>query len=529
MDEGQQPVRFVPTVRLGAGGMAQVHLARMLAADGERWVALKRIRSELQDDPALRQRWQREAEIGARLRHPNIVRLLEWGADDEGPWLAFDYIFGRSLSSLVKASTAAGRHLPIAAALSIAHDVAAALAHAHASALPELSVTSVVHRDVTLENILVSYEGRALLADFGVARLMGEVTQITQTRTVVGKPGYLAPELFDGHEADVQTDIFAFGVSLYWLLCGVAPFRGNTDAALMRAVFSQRPPPPRTLRPEVPETVDRIVMACLDPDRSRRTANMTFVCQALADALGEHQAEGRAQVIAALGAVLPAESDPRTGVTAAPASRRPQTLVARPPSGTRRRQVVFGAIVASALVALVTVFSLTRAGPKPGAASAVHDAAPAVAAPEAVDAPARLPETEEATPRAAPPGPSAGREGETGVQSGVGGDEQGKAPVAAKRAEAPANPADRAPRTRTSRRTPRREQTSRTGTLSVRVRPWAQVFVDGELVGITPFAPVQLEPGNHSVIVVNPKLGVRRAFTVNVKAGKAEELTVTLP
>lgn len=516
---GQQPVRFLPTVRLGAGGMAQVHLARMIGAGGEQWVALKRIRTELRDDPALKQRWQREAEIGARLNHPNIVRLLEFGADDDGPWLAFDYVFGRPLSSLVKASTSAGRHLPVIAALSIGHDVASALAYAHASSLPELSVISVVHRDVTLDNIMVSYEGRALLADFGVARLMGEVTQITQTRAVVGKPGYLAPELFDGHDADVQTDIFAFGVSLYWMLCGVAPFRGNTDAALMRAVFSQRPPPPRTLRPEIPEAVDRVVMSCLHTDRTRRAANMEAVRNALADALGGDEADARTQVIEALGALLPSDSDPRTGVSAVPPAARPQTLLSQPPGVRRRRRMLIGIASGGALLAAASLVAIV-------AGDDGSDEAPPVLEVLGQDTPPTR-------------GPDQGtRASEAPEASAAAIDEHpakepqpvpGAAPVA-KQAPARTAPApDRVP-PRTSRRSARaKEQGHRTGTLSVRVRPWAQVFVDGELVGVTPFAPVQLQPGNHSVIVVNPKLGARRAFTVNVKAGRTEELTVTLP
>jgi serine/threonine protein kinase len=384
-----------------------------------------------------------------------------------------EYVFGRPASSLVKAATARGEFLPLNVALSIAREAASALLYAHSVANEPLGVHGVIHRDISPDNILVSYDGTAKLTDFGIARMIGATTRLTQVQGVKGKFGYLAPELFDGHAGDVRTDVFAFGVTLYTLLCGVAPFRGRTEAELMRSVFTQQPVRPSAVRPDVGPALDALILRCMSQRREERPAGFEEILKVLDE--GDISISGRAAVSDALSRLFPVAADPRETSTGSQA--RPSTRTILPSSLGGRRKWVAAAIFVSVLGVTAGVLTQVRR------------------------------ETTQRASLTAPDSPSS---------------------VVPTAPQAPTQPPIPPPIEQPAQSKPTAVVPKGPGTLRVRVHPWAQVFVDGELRGTSPLPPMKLSPGAHSVILVNPERGYRRPYTVEIRPGEQTRLNVTI-
>lgn len=236
--------RYRLGARLGSGAVADVHQAIDLRTGGK--VAVKLI--ALPDDlpPSQRQDWiarlQREADLGRRLQHPNIVAVFEAGITRHHAWMAMERVHGVDLSRYVQPM----RLLPEAIVLHIGARVASALAHAHAN--------GVVHRDLKPANVLVNLgTDQVKLADFGVARL--DDAQLTRTGMTLGTPSYMAPELLAGAAADGASDAYALGVVLFELLAGRRPHQGDTLGELLKVIAREPPAALAVLRPDLPKPV----------------------------------------------------------------------------------------------------------------------------------------------------------------------------------------------------------------------------------------------------------------------------------
>jgi hypothetical protein len=253
---------------LGAGGMGEVYRARDTRLD--RIVAIKLLPSEFADAPDRRvERFRHEARAIARITHPNICTLHDVGEDGQRLFLVMEHVDGTTLARRLEDGP-----LPLPLALRTAVGIADALDHAHRH--------GVVHRDLKPSNIMLTRDGVKLL-DFGLAKLTAREEQapsdatdtaLTGAGTVVGTIPYMAPEQIEGHEVDARTDIFAFGVVLYELLCGRRPFAGDSRASLMAAIVSSEPPTPSSIQPRTPPALERLVLRCLakDPDDRWQTA-----------------------------------------------------------------------------------------------------------------------------------------------------------------------------------------------------------------------------------------------------------------
>lgn len=496
--------------RLGTGGMADVHLAKMALEGQTEWVALKRIRADARYDKELVALFRREAKLCALLQHPNIVPVRTWGVDDQGCYLALRYIDGPSAGRLLKALARAGRQLPLEAALWMLRDVAEALEYAHTFEFPALAIRGVVHRDVSADNLLVSRDGATVLTDFGIAKLIGG-TRLTRTGTVKGKYGYLAPELFRGQESTPLVDVFAFCVLGYELLTGVRPFSGATEAEVLHAVLHVQPPSLSSLRPDVPEALAALLRAGLAKEPGDRPGHMGLFRHELERLLAS--VPTRSAVRDLVQEVGEAE-DP---VPEATSGEKPVITVthaaAEPPRGRRKRTLAVGfAVVAISVAGIAAYARRTPAEDPLPPPPAVAPQSPPLAATRANE------------PVPAPP-----------VES-----RQSGAPVTAPVQDKPS--AKAAPVTRT-RPSPKRTQdaaaaptgrakkdarSSGPGTLRILVHPWAQVFVDGKLVGTTPLPVLSLPPGRHSLILVNEALDVREVHHVDVRAGQQKEVKYTL-
>ena len=251
---------------IGVGGMATVHRAVDTRLD--RTVAIKLLRREVIADPDIAMRFRREALAATVLRHPNIVACLETGTDDGQPFLVMEIIEGEDLAARLRR---AGRLAPSEAAR-IGLDVARALGVAH--------IRGIVHRDVKPGNILLARDGRAMVTDFGIARLAAD-TEGAIPGTTLGSVHYFSPEQAKGDTTTGASDVYSLGLVLYEALTWQRAWTGETTAALAAVRIGAEAPSPRALRPEIPAALDAVVVRALDPDPTRRFQSGVAIAAAL--------------------------------------------------------------------------------------------------------------------------------------------------------------------------------------------------------------------------------------------------------
>jgi len=226
----------------------------------DRWVALKVMHADLARDEDFVNRFIGEAKSVARLSHPNVVSVFDQGRDGPYPYLAMEYVPGRTLRDLL----AERGRFPPGEALSIMVPLLSGLAAAHTA--------GIVHRDVKPENVLIAPGGHLKVVDFGLARALSVNSQ-TRTGVIIGTVAYLAPEQVTGTGADARTDIYAAGIVLYELLTGSKPHTGESPLAVAYKHVNETVPPPSRLAPGVPPEVDRLVAQATSRDPRYRPAD----------------------------------------------------------------------------------------------------------------------------------------------------------------------------------------------------------------------------------------------------------------
>ncbi|HMJ16304.1 MAG TPA: serine/threonine-protein kinase, partial [Polyangiaceae bacterium] len=198
-------------LRLASGGMATVDLAIRREGTFVRLHAIKRLHPHLLEDADVRAMFIEEARLAGLLRHPNVVSVVDVGEDAAGPFLVMDYVEGVSVATLIEHAIETSQPVPLDVALRIAMDVARGLHAAHELTAPDGRPLSLVHRDVSPQNVLVGFDGVARVSDFGIAKALGRSAR-TSTGILKGKLGYMAPEQLQFRGQDRRTDLFAFGV-----------------------------------------------------------------------------------------------------------------------------------------------------------------------------------------------------------------------------------------------------------------------------------------------------------------------------
>ncbi|WP_170270093.1 Stk1 family PASTA domain-containing Ser/Thr kinase [Heliorestis acidaminivorans] len=243
---------------LGGGGMAQVYKSwdRVL----ERAVTIKFLREGLTNDEEFVRRFRREAQAIASLSHPNIVNVYDVGREGETDYIVMEYIDGPTLKEVIRRN---GSLEPVEA-VNLARQICDALEHAHEK--------GIIHRDIKPHNILLTASGRVKVTDFGIARSTTQNT-MTMDRTIVGSVHYLSPEQARGLPVDEKSDIYSLGVVLYELLSGHVPFQGETPIAVALQQVQQNPPPISKSTPEIPRTLEEVVMRTLEKNPERRYGN----------------------------------------------------------------------------------------------------------------------------------------------------------------------------------------------------------------------------------------------------------------
>ena len=286
--------------RLGEGGMAQVYLARDIRLGRE--VAVKVLDQRLAERPGFRERFEREARVAASLDHPNIVQLYDFGDSERQLYLVMPYVSGGSLQDMLRRAPFAGGEVA-----TFGSQMADALDYAHQR--------GVIHRDVKPANMLVHADGRLLLSDFGLAKILSSAQPQAAPRRHpdAGTPEYMAPEQIEGR-SDERTDIYALGVVLYLLLTSHLPFTGGTSAAVMEGHLYQLPEEPRRFNRAISPAMQAVVLRALakhPDDRFQRAGDLG------AALLGALVAGDAAPLSFAFGGSQPSQSLPPIGVSGA--------------------------------------------------------------------------------------------------------------------------------------------------------------------------------------------------------------------
>ncbi|MEJ7731327.1 MAG: serine/threonine-protein kinase [Polyangiaceae bacterium] len=278
--------RYELLLPIASGGMATVYLARSLGGgDFQREVALKLMHQHLRDAAGFEHDLIEEAKLAVRIRHPNVVPVLDADHDAFGVFLVMDYIEGDTLSGLGRASARSGGSLPLSIGLRILLDALAGLHAAHELSDEEGRALHLVHRDFSPQNILVGVDGLARLADFGIAKVASRLAQ-TATGMVKGKFSYMSPEQARARPLDRRSDLWSAGVIAWEICAGRRLHEEGNDAATLLEIVSRPPPRLRTLRSDLPAALDDAVARALALEPGRRPDTAAGLARALRDACG---------------------------------------------------------------------------------------------------------------------------------------------------------------------------------------------------------------------------------------------------
>lgn len=273
-DVGRQIGRYVLYDEIAVGGMATIHLGRLVGAVGfSRTVAIKRLHPQYAKDPDFVAMFMDEARLAARVRHPNVVPTLDVVARDGELFLVMEYVQGESLSRLVRKCTARGEPPPAPIVAWIVAGILHGLHAAHEAKNEQGESLHIVHRDVSPQNVIVGVDGIPRLLDFGVAHAR-QRSQTTQDGQVKGKLAYMAPEQLQRDDIDRRSDVYAAGVVLWEALTGQRLFQGASEGRLIALVLQGDIRPPSEVAPALGTAFDAICLKALatEPDGRYQTA-----------------------------------------------------------------------------------------------------------------------------------------------------------------------------------------------------------------------------------------------------------------
>ncbi len=272
--------------RLAAGGMAEIFKARYPVAAGiSKSVVIKRILPHYAANKQFIQMFTNEARIVMGLSHGNIAQVFDFGEIDGDWFIAMEYVDGQPLSKVIKRARTVGiQSIPTSFAVLITIEMLKGLHYAHTRIDESGKPLKIVHRDVSPQNVLLSYEGQVKLVDFGIAKAKTAGREETESGAVKGKYSYFSPEQARGKELDARTDVFAAGIVLYEMLCGQLPFQGRMVETMSRIVKGQFAPP-RVMNPDITPALEAIILTGLALQKDQRYASAEAFQSALSSYL----------------------------------------------------------------------------------------------------------------------------------------------------------------------------------------------------------------------------------------------------
>lgn len=258
--------RYEILYRVGGGGMAVVYKAKDILLN--RYVAIKVLNESLSNDSEFIRRFSREAQAAASLSHPNVVNVYDVGREGHIHYIVMEYVEGPTLKEYIQENGP----LPPEEAVHIASQICDALAHAHEN--------QIIHRDIKPHNILLGYNGRVKVTDFGIARAATSST-ITQTGSVMGSVHYFSPEQARGGVIGEKSDLYSLGIVMYEMVTGELPFDGDSAIGIALKHLQEHAVEPRELRPDLPDSVNRVIMKALEKDPEKRFSSAREMMQEL--------------------------------------------------------------------------------------------------------------------------------------------------------------------------------------------------------------------------------------------------------
>ena len=299
------PYRII--IQIGKGGMANVYKAYQPSVD--RYVAIKVLPSQLAESKEFATRFQQEARIIAKLEHPHILPVFDYGESDGIAYFVMRYLEAGTLKEKMEA----GRPLPLNEIDRIFNQLADALSYAHSH--------GIVHRDLKPANALIDSYGNIFLTDFGIAKLLESASsRLTQTDAIMGTPAYISPEQAQAQPVDQRSDIYSLGIILYEMVTGRVPFVADTPLAIIFKHVSDPLPLPSSIKPDIPASIEQVILKALAKDPRDRFSTAAEFAAAWKRALEEKAPALHASEISSV-PVSPATTAPVT--RAAPRSRRP--------------------------------------------------------------------------------------------------------------------------------------------------------------------------------------------------------------
>jgi serine/threonine-protein kinase len=272
--------RYLLLDRVDVGGMAEVFVARVREGVGAgRLVAVKRLLPHLCEDPSMVTLFLDEARIAMQLDHPSFAAVEDLGRQGASYYIAMEWVPGKDLGAVQSALRRAGRRMPVELAALVGVRVLEGLAHAHAARGDDGAPLGVVHRDVSPQNVLLSFAGEVKLLDFGIAEAVWRRAE--PGGALRGKLAYLSPEQAAGGAADARSDVFAAAAVLHELLGGERLFQAPSEPLLLERVRAAEVEPPSRRNPEVPPELDRLVLRALARDPRDRLASAGSMAEAL--------------------------------------------------------------------------------------------------------------------------------------------------------------------------------------------------------------------------------------------------------
>ena len=343
---GKQLGPYQITAPLGEGGMAAVYKAYQPAMD--RYVALKVLPRHFASDPQFVTRFQQEARVVAQLQHPHILPVFDFGEADGYTYIVMPFVKSGTLTDLLK-----GPALSLPQIRTLVTQIGSALDYAHARGL--------VHRDVKPSNVLIDETGNCLLTDFGLAKIMEGSIHLTTSGAIMGTPAYMSPEQGLGHKIDKRSDIYALGVILYEMAVGRVPYSAETPMAVVIKHINDPLPPPRSVKPELPEALERVTLKALTKNPEDRFASAGEMVRALQAAIPETTLAAAPPVAEPLTSETVKQPPPLQRKTEQAAAARDRTLA---PSERAKSKALVWVYVIAGLVIIACVAGVAIVGGK---------------------------------------------------------------------------------------------------------------------------------------------------------------------
>ncbi len=269
---------------IGTGGMAEVYLAEDKQTG--RQVALKTLLPHYAANRRFVEMMRDEARIAGAIQHPHVAGILDFGVQGDRYFIVMEFIDGVDLASILRSLKSRGERLPLGASLYITAAIAEGLQAAHNLRDSQGQFQGVIHRDLSPHNILISRRGEVKLIDFGVAKAKSNTTE-TKSGVIKGKLQYMSPEQAQAKEIDARADIFSLGMTLYKMVTGTLPFKGQNEYQIYDQILRRKPRPPRELFEDLPDLVDAIILKSLRKNVDRRFNNAADMSRVLRIALSQ--------------------------------------------------------------------------------------------------------------------------------------------------------------------------------------------------------------------------------------------------